>query len=168
MPSVKSTLTRRTGLTTVNLLEKYAEMSSPRDAISAISSALGVLLDVLGIALLLLIGSLPPGDQPVIFTFRILSDLKDDGTQAAAAPSNCAMLFRVIAFLVNQVRLIEDLLRLFQADAMLPFDFFALFPIEVESHGRVYNCYTTTSEEDRQLAVASELFDRAGFWFLSP
>src|ERR1700678_3900545 len=38
MPRVKSTLTR---LTTVNLFVKCAETSSPRNAISAISSAVG-------------------------------------------------------------------------------------------------------------------------------
>jgi hypothetical protein len=50
MLCVRSTFTRRTGRTTVNLLVKQAETSSPRDAIAAISSAVGALLDVFGIA----------------------------------------------------------------------------------------------------------------------
>ena len=39
MPGVRSTFTLRTGLTTVNLFVKYEETSSPREAFSAISSA---------------------------------------------------------------------------------------------------------------------------------
>ena len=59
MPWVRSTLTRRTGLTTVNLFVKYAETSSPREAISAISSAVGTVLDALGTAWLFLTGRFP-------------------------------------------------------------------------------------------------------------
>src|ERR1035441_8148412 len=65
MPWVRSTLTRWSGLTTVNLLVKYAETSSPRDAISAISSAVGTMLDVFGIALLFLLSRVPGRDQMV-------------------------------------------------------------------------------------------------------
>ena len=39
IPSVRSTFTRRIGLTTVNFPVKYGETSSPREALSAISSA---------------------------------------------------------------------------------------------------------------------------------
>src|SRR5207248_8208569 len=50
MACVRSTFARWTGLTMVNLLVKYTEMSSPRDAFSADS----FFLYVLGIALLFL------------------------------------------------------------------------------------------------------------------
>src|SRR5262245_8929452 len=77
IPSVKSTFTRWMGLTTVNLLVKNDEMSSPRDAISAISSALGDFLDVFGIALLLLFRCCPGGDEVVVFAFGIVSDFEN-------------------------------------------------------------------------------------------
>src|SRR6266404_701652 len=51
IPGVKSTLTLCTGRTKVNLLVNQADTSSPRDAIPASSAAVGVLLDVFGIAL---------------------------------------------------------------------------------------------------------------------
>jgi hypothetical protein len=44
---------------TVNLFVKNCDISSPRDALSAISSALGDFLDVLGIELLLLLRCFP-------------------------------------------------------------------------------------------------------------
>jgi hypothetical protein len=40
----------------------------------------------------------------------------------AAAPADCTKLFRIVTPLVNQVNLIEDLSRFFQADAMFSFD----------------------------------------------
>ena len=49
----------RTGLTTVNLLVKYEEISSPRVALSAISSAEGVVLNVFGIAFLFFFRGFP-------------------------------------------------------------------------------------------------------------
>jgi hypothetical protein len=64
MPCVRSTFTRRTGLTTVNLLVKYAETSSPRDAISAISSAVRFVLDIFGIALLQSNGKSSKSERP--------------------------------------------------------------------------------------------------------
>ena len=70
----------------------------------------------------------------VVFTFGVVPNLEDDGTQAAAAPSDGTELLRIIALLVNYVNLVEDLLRLFQTDAMLLFDVPALRPFEVEAH----------------------------------
>jgi len=52
MPCVRSTFTRRSGFTTVNLLVKCVETSSPLDAISAISSAVSFVLGVFDLALL--------------------------------------------------------------------------------------------------------------------
>src|ERR1035438_4901970 len=49
-------------------------MSSPRDAISAISSAVGVFLDILGIALFFLAGRIPGRDEVVVFTLPVLPD----------------------------------------------------------------------------------------------
>jgi hypothetical protein len=44
--------TRRSGLTAMNLLVKCVETSSPLDAISAISSAVGFVLGIFDLALL--------------------------------------------------------------------------------------------------------------------
>jgi hypothetical protein len=104
MPAVKSTLTRLTGRTTVNLLVKYAEISSPRDAMSAISSAVGapgLALDVLGINLFFLLGRLPRCDQVIVLALGIVPDFEDNGTQQTAAPTDCTKLFRIIVLLVD-------------------------------------------------------------------
>ena len=111
--------TRRTGLTTVNLLVKYAETSSPRDAIFAISSAVGLVLGIFGIALLFLLGRFPGRNQVVVFALGVAPDLKDHRTDATTAPPDCTKLFWSITPLVDDVHLIEYLLRLFRADAML-------------------------------------------------
>src|ERR1017187_4016994 len=76
-------------MTTVNLLVKYREMSSPRDAISAISSAVHVPLDVFGIALFFLAGRFPGRDKAVKLAAGVMPDLEDHGTEAAAAPTYC-------------------------------------------------------------------------------
>lgn len=56
----------------------------------------------------------------VIFPFGIVPDLEDHGTQAPAAPPDRAELLGVLVLLVNQISLIENLLSLFEADAVLP------------------------------------------------
>src|ERR1035441_1566403 len=134
MPGVKSTFTRRTGLTTVNLLVKYREMSSPRDAISAISSAVHVPLDVFGIALFFLAGRFPGRHKVVKLAPGVMPDLEDHGTEAAAAPTYCTKLFRVIALLVDEIHLIKYVLRLFQADPVLSLDVPTLLSLELEPH----------------------------------
>ena len=97
----------------MNLLVKYEEMSSPREAIAAISSAVGVFaivgffLDVFGIALLFFFRRLPTRDKVVVFAFGIVSNLENDGTEPAARPTDGAKLFRIIILLVDDVRLIE-------------------------------------------------------------
>src|ERR1039458_229078 len=88
IPKVRSIFTRRTGLTTVNLLLKWAEISSPRDAISAISSAVRVFLDVFSIALLFLFGRFPGGNEVVVFALGVMLDLEDDRTEATSAPTD--------------------------------------------------------------------------------
>ena len=93
-----------------------------------------MVLDAFGITLLFLTGRLPGCDQVVVFAFGVMPDLEDDGTEAAAAPSDGAKLLRIVALLVNHVYLVEDLLRLFQTDAMLLFDVPALGPFEFEAH----------------------------------
>src|ERR1035438_1470352 len=93
-------------------------MSSPRDAISAISSAVGVFLDILGIALFFLAGRIPGRDEVVVFTLPVLPDLENHGTKAAAAPTNGTKLLRIIVLPIDEVYLVEYILRLFQADAV--------------------------------------------------
>jgi hypothetical protein len=73
----------------------------------------------------------------VVLAKRVVSDLEDDGTQTAAAPSNGTQLLRIIAPLVNQVRLVENLLRPFQTDAVFELDIMALSPIESETGRRM-------------------------------
>jgi hypothetical protein len=82
--ALSDTFTRRTGRTTVNSLLKYTEISSPRDAISAISSALGIFLDVFGIAFFFLLGGPPRGNEAIVLPLRIVSDFKDHRAEPAA------------------------------------------------------------------------------------
>lgn len=60
--------------TTLNLLVKQAEMSSPIDAIVAISSALGNFLDILGMDLFFQFGSFPAGNLTITFAARVITD----------------------------------------------------------------------------------------------
>src|SRR5450631_2775666 len=112
-------------------------MSSPREAMSAISSAVGVFLDVFGIGLLLLFGSLPGCDKVIVFALGVMADLKNHGTEATAAPTDCAKLPRIVALLIDEVYLIEYVPYLFQADAVFPFDVPALLSIEFKPHRTV-------------------------------
>src|ERR1700739_2643002 len=137
MPWVRSTFTRRTGRTTVNLLLKYLEISSPRDAISAISSALGIFLYVFGIALLFLLGGLPRGNGVMDLPLRVVPDFEDHRAKVTAAPSDCAKLFRIIVLLVDEVGLIENLLRFLETDAVFLFDGPTLFPVKPEPRRHV-------------------------------
>src|ERR1700691_1242661 len=148
-------------------------MSSPRVAISAISSAVAVFLDVLGIALSLLFRRFPGRDQMVELARGVVPDLKDDGTQEPAAPSDGTKLFRIVALLVGQVRLIEYLLRLQQADPVLPLDLPALLSVELEAHRYI----TVISSNLADLAsrggaptfqLAARLIPRAMNAFVSP
>src|SRR5277367_4184354 len=108
-------------------------MSSPREALSAMSSALGLVL-VVGIILLLFTGGLPCSHQMVVFAVRIVTDLKDDRAQPPTAEADRAELLRIVAPPVNQICLVEDLLRVFKADAVLPLDLPALPWIEFQPH----------------------------------
>jgi hypothetical protein len=55
------------------------------------------------------------------------------GTQNTTAPTDCTELFRIVVLLVYQVSLVKDLLRLFEADAVLSLDFTAFPAIKVEA-----------------------------------
>jgi len=134
IPCVKSTFTRRTGRTTENSLVKWLEISSPRVAISAISSGEGPRLDLIGIGFLFLSRRFPGGDQTIRFSRRISPDLKDNGTQATAGPTNRTILLRIVTLPVDQIDLIKNLLRLLQADSVFPPDVSILLSIELESH----------------------------------
>src|SRR5579864_6219687 len=85
IPWVRSTFTRRTGLTTVNLLVKKADTSSPREAISAIWSAVRCVLDIFGIALFFFLCRFPGSDQVVVLALGVVSDLEDHRAQLAMA-----------------------------------------------------------------------------------
>lgn len=142
IPGVRSTFTRRTGRTTVNWLVKYPEISSPRDAFSAISSALGTRLNVFRIALLFLLSRFPSGDQVVVLAFRVVPDLKDNGAQPATAPSNRAELLWIVRLSVDKVCLVED----FLCSSRLTPCFRCtsrLLRGPNSKRMRVYNCYTT-------------------------
>jgi hypothetical protein len=120
----------------VNLLVKYAEIFSPRVAISAISSAVGAAgfaLDIFGIDSFFLSSRSPGRNQMVVLTIRIISDFEDDRTQGIAAPTYCAELFRIIAPLVHQVSLVKDLLRLFEANAVSSLYLTAFPAVKIEA-----------------------------------
>jgi len=72
-----------------------------------------------------------------VFALRIMPGFEDHGTEAAPAPPDCAVLFRIVALLIDQVHLIEDFLRLFQTDAVLPSNGPALLTIELEAYLRI-------------------------------
>jgi hypothetical protein len=74
-------------------------------------------------------------------TLGVVTDLKYNRAQPAAAETDRAKLFWIVAPPVNQKGLIENLLRIFKANAMLPFDFPALLWVEFQTH-TVYNPYT--------------------------
>jgi hypothetical protein len=118
----------------VNWFVKCAETSSPREAFSAISSALGARLDIFGIAPFLFLGCLPGGYQMVIFALDLMSYLKNCGAENAFAPTNGTTLLRVVASLINQVDLVENFLRLVETYAMFSLGFPALLTIEIEAH----------------------------------
>jgi hypothetical protein len=59
-------------------LVKNFETSSPRVAISAISSAVGEGLDLFGIGFLLLFGCFPGGYQTIKLSLAVFPDLEDD------------------------------------------------------------------------------------------
>jgi hypothetical protein len=104
-------LTLFTGLTIVKLFVKYAETSSPRVALSAISSAVGpaaFALDVFGIDLFFLLGRFPGGDQVIVFAFGVVPNFEDDGTHKAATPTYCTELFRIVVLLVDQIGLVKN------------------------------------------------------------
>ena len=70
----------------------------------------------------------------VILTIIVPPRFEDHRGKLSPAPADCAELLRIIIFLIDQIRLVENLLRLAQADTMLLLDRFALPRIEVEAH----------------------------------
>jgi hypothetical protein len=63
-----------------------------------------------------------------------MPDLEDHRTKAPATPADGTELFGIVIPLVDQVRLVEDLLRFLQADSVFPLDGPALRFIEDEAH----------------------------------
>jgi hypothetical protein len=61
-------------------------------------------------------------------------NLENDRAETAVGPTDGAKLFRIIILLVDDVRLIEYSLRLFQADAMFSLDAPVLLFVELEAH----------------------------------
>jgi hypothetical protein len=70
----------------------------------------------------------------VEITLRILPDLEDYRTEAPATPANRTELFRIVVLLVDQVCLIEYLLRLLQANTVFSPYGAALGSVELEAH----------------------------------
>jgi hypothetical protein len=87
--------------------------------------------------LLFLFGRFPSRDQVVVFAFCVMPDLEDHRTKASTTPADCTELFRIVILLVDQVSLVEDLLRFFQADAVPSLDGPALRSIENEARIRI-------------------------------
>jgi hypothetical protein len=91
--------------------------------------------------LLFLLGSSPGGDEVVVFAFRVMPDLEDNGKiteqrRPAHQPivRNCS---GSSFFWSTQVRLVENLLRLSLADTVLSLHGMALRSIELEAHFRM-------------------------------
>ena len=62
----------------------------------------------------------------IILALLVTSDFKNHGTQTITAPPDCTELLGIVTSLVNQVNLIENLLRFVQADTVLLLDGAAL------------------------------------------
>jgi hypothetical protein len=58
----------------------------------------------------------------IILALLITPDLENHGAETPAAPADSAELLRIISLLVEQVCLVEDFLRVFQADAVFLLD----------------------------------------------
>jgi len=92
-------------------------------------SALGVFLDVFGTALLFLLGGFPGGDEVIVLAPGAVSDFEDHRAEATARPSDCAELLRIAVLLVDNISLIEDLLRFLQANPVFLPDGTALLAV---------------------------------------
>lgn len=86
----------------------------------------------------------------VILALRLVPDLKNHGTKPATAPSDGAKLLRVLIPLINQIRLIENLLRFLQADTVFQSDIPALPGIKLQAHNDLCKCYTMSSLDRRR------------------
>jgi hypothetical protein len=83
--------------------------------------------------LFFLLSRFPGRDQLIVFAIGVVPDFVDNGTKQITTPTDGTELFRVVIFLIDQVRLIEDLPRFFETDAMFPFDVAAFLTAEVEA-----------------------------------
>jgi hypothetical protein len=68
----------------------------------------------------------------VVFALRVMPDFENCGAEAASAPTDCTKLFRIVILLVNQIRLVENLLRFLETNAVLLFDASTLIAIKLE------------------------------------
>src|SRR5919204_190698 len=98
-----------------NVLVKWAEISSPRSARSAMASISSTCSGLPGFAfigLALLGGGMPCGHDPQIFCNSILAVLNDEREQASLPKTDDPILFGIITPLVFNVRqtqhLVED------------------------------------------------------------
>ncbi len=70
----------------------------------------------------------------VVFAVCVVTDLKDDRAQTAAAETDRAELLGIVASPINQIGLIEELPRFLKADAVLPLDVPALLWVKFQPH----------------------------------
>src|SRR6185295_15354337 len=119
----------------VNCPVKCAEMSSPRVARLAISSADGTVLDILGISLLFLPGRLPGRHQMIVLAIRIMPDLENHCTKPSSTPTYRTELLRNFAPPVHDVRLLEDFLSVLETDTMVLSRNAAFAGIKLDPHG---------------------------------
>jgi hypothetical protein len=94
-------------------------------------------LDVFGIALLLLLGRLPGGNQMIVLAFGIMPYLEDHRAETVNTPSNGTKLFWIVSLPVHHVRLIENRLRVVKTDAVLSLDLAALLPIKSKTRRNI-------------------------------
>jgi hypothetical protein len=113
-------------------VRKVCGISLPRKAISAISSALSIFLDVFGKAFLFLMCGFPRSHKAMVLSLGVVPDFEDHRAESSATSPDCAELFRIAVLLVDEVSLIEDPLRFLQTDLVSLFNSTALVPIIAE------------------------------------
>jgi hypothetical protein len=79
----------------------------------------------------------------VIFAIGVMPDLENHGTEAPAAPANCAELLRIVFLPVDQVGLAKNLLRLLPADAVFLLEGLTL-RLSNSTRMAVYNGYISS------------------------
>src|SRR5262245_60351513 len=114
---LKSMLTRWIGGIIWPVFVKYFDTSFPRSASFAMTSAETGFADlrVVFIQGSFLLRGFPKCDEVIVFSFFIFPHFKNNGIELSANPAYSPILFRVVASLIEVVRMRPDLLHLFES-----------------------------------------------------